>query len=93
MGRRINPGRYWTLLSTECWLSNDCMKCIYLRYCKTCEYNNLFVMKIVVNELLEKYGEPPIKLIEEALDEQFNPIIIKVEKKQELGYYEFMGEI
>lgn len=94
MGRRINCGRYWTLLSTECWLNDDCNKCVYLRYCKTClqDDEKSFVIKDVVDQLFQKYNEPPQKLIEEAIDQQKNPIIRKVEKKEELEYYEFMGE-
>lgn len=83
MSRRVNCGKFWTVLSTECWLRKDCNGCIYRRYCASSVQKKTqdYTIKIVISQLLEIFGEPPEKLIKIANGEY------KVEKKDDLEYY------
>lgn len=63
--RRINEGKWWTIISVECWLTKDCNRCRYNIYCTKINAKKP-VLKQVVNMLLIKHGEPPLFLIEKA---------------------------
>jgi hypothetical protein len=69
--KRINCGRYWTVLSTMCWIRGDvCGNCPYKRYCwvKGMKFDKP-IIKIVVDMLLVKHGDPPEEMIFAADDE------------------------
>lgn len=81
MARRVNCGSYWTLISAECWLRKDCKGCPYQKYCNENKRGELPIIKIVIEELLIKFGKPPEKLIISAKEQQQNPIyIVKLKK-------------
>lgn len=67
---KVNIGSGWTLLSLECYLSPSCTNCIYRFYCRRNLYKdtNSPIIKIVVKELLIKFGEPPQELINKLND-------------------------
>ena len=81
MARRVNCGSYWTLISAECWLRNECKLCPYQRYCDENKREGRPIIKIVIEELLIKFGKPPEKLIISAKEQQKNPIFIVNLKK------------
>lgn len=66
---KINTGGKWTVLSTECYLTQVCSKCFYWRYCKTTKPKNKDVdpaLKQVVAELLVTLGEPEKEFLDKA---------------------------
>ena len=81
MVRRVNCGTFWTLISVECWLRKECKACPYQRYCDENKRAGRPIIKIVIEELLIKFGKPPEKLINSAKDQQKNPILIVKLKK------------
>lgn len=81
MARRVNCGSYWTLISAECWLRKECKDCPYCRYCEENKRGEQPIIKIVIAELLVKFGKPPEKLIISAKEQQKNPILIVNLKK------------
>lgn len=96
MQRKINCGSFWTVLSTECWLKANCDGCTYCKYCYRRGKHGINakpIIKMVVDQLLVKFGEPPQKMITNAINNLKNPIILKVEKKSELRYYKLMGDL
>jgi hypothetical protein len=52
-----------------------------LRYCEENKRENRPIIKIVIEELLLKFGKPPEKLIISAKEQQKNPIFIVNLKK------------
>lgn len=76
MAKSINYGRFWTVLSVECWLNPMCKKCIYFKYCKNLLKDGKPTFKIVVELLLEKFGEPPEKMISMARESTKNPTVL-----------------
>lgn len=62
---KINIGSGWTLLSLECYLNDSCKNCVYACYCRRNLYKdtNTPIIKVVIKELLIKFGEPPTDLI------------------------------
>lgn len=81
MARRVNCGNYWTLISVECWLRENCKSCPYTRYCEENKRCGTPIIKIVIKELLLRFGKPPRKLIISAREQQKNPILIVNLKK------------
>ena len=69
MEQSINIGSGWTVLSTECWLSEECSDCAYYNYCYPNGIGKKPIMKIVVDKLYIRHGEPSEKLILAAVSE------------------------
>lgn len=82
MKRKISCGEGWTALAAECWLRDSCCGCVYRRYCK-----EKYPIKEVIGQLLEKFGEPPDKIVEMVIDQERRPFFVKLEKFKLLGYY------
>lgn len=81
-GRKINCGRHWTLLSTECWLFSDCSKCICEKYCKgSASREGVPIIRTVITMLIQKHGTPPERLISEAREARLNADILDFLKK------------
>lgn len=76
MAKLINCGKFWTVLSVECWLNPTCKKCIYSKYCNNLLKDGKPTLKIVVELLLERFGKPPEKMISMARENTKNPIVL-----------------
>ena len=78
MTRKINSGSGWTLIATECWARSGCAGCVYGRYCykPKRKVNDIPVIREVISQLLEKFGEPPEKLLLALEELEQRPIII-----------------
>lgn len=85
--RKVSCGEGWTPLSAECWLRDSCDGCVYRRYCK-----DRYVIKEVIEQLLQKFGEPPNKIVDVVIEQEKRPFFVKLEKFALLGYYENMED-
>lgn len=62
----------WTLLSTECYFTKKCNKCVYYKYCKNNIIDKKPILKHVVNRLLLLIGEPPQEFIDKMYNNNYN---------------------
>ena len=87
MKRKVSCGEGWTALSAECWLRDSCHGCVYHRYCK-----EKYLIKEVIEQLLEKFGEPSEKIVDMVIDQEKRPFFVKLEKFELLEYYDNMED-
>lgn len=68
MQNKISAGRFWTLLSVECFLTKRCnKKCKYYNYCKRASGKiKPFILKQVVLKLFAMHGSPPVNLVKQV---------------------------
>lgn len=69
---RSKIATHWTRLATECYLQKSCVECIFWQYCDRYRNGGIPTMRLVVNELYRKFGEPPQEIIDKVLNGDYN---------------------